>query len=377
MTKFDRYMLSQFLILFGFFALVLVAVFWINRAVLLFDQVIGNGQSALVFLEFSALGLPKLIVTVLPVATFASSVYVINRMTRESELTVLQATGSSPWRLARPVFVYGLCVAVMMSILTHFLLPLAGQQLSEREEEITRNVTARLLTEGTFLHPTPKVTFYTRAINADGVLRDVFLSDRRDPEEGIIYTASEAYLIRNGDGTTLIMVDGMAQRLLTEERRLATAKFQDFSFDISSLVNRDSRTSISTRNMITPATIRDWGALEGQTGESRGKIAEEVHSRFAQPLFCIIAAMIGYATLLLGGYSRFGVWREVVIAFGLLIAIDGVRSTLVRSVRADSGLWPVMYLPAIIGSILVFIMLWQAAHPGWIRRLWARMRAPA
>jgi len=376
-TKFDRYMLSQFLILFGFFALVLVAVFWINRAVLLFDQVIGNGQSALVFLEFSALGLPKLIVTVLPVATFASSVYVINRMTRESELTVLQATGSSPWRLARPVFVYGLCVAVMMSILTHFLLPLAGQQLSEREEEITRNVTARLLTEGTFLHPTPKVTFYTRAINADGVLRDVFLSDRRDPEEGIIYTASEAYLIRNGDGTTLIMVDGMAQRLLTEERRLATAKFQDFSFDISSLVNRDSRTSISTRNMITPATIRDWGALEGQTGESRGKIAEEVHSRFAQPLFCIIAAMIGYATLLLGGYSRFGVWREVVIAFGLLIAIDGVRSTLVRSVRADSGLWPVMYLPAIIGSILVFIMLWQAAHPGWIRRLWARMRAPA
>ena len=377
MTKFDRYMLSQFLILFGFFALVLVAVFWINRAVLLFDQVIGNGQSALVFLEFSALGLPKLIVTVLPVATFASSVYVINRMTRESELTVLQATGSSPWRLARPVFVYGLCVAVMMSILTHFLLPLAGQQLSEREEEITRNVTARLLTEGTFLHPTPKVTFYTRAINADGVLRDVFLSDRRDPEEGIIYTASEAYLIRNGDGTTLIMVDGMAQRLLTEERRLATAKFQDFSFDISSLVNRDSRTSISTRNMITPATIRDWGALEEQTGESRGKIAEEVHSRFAQPLFCIIAAMIGYATLLLGGYSRFGVWREVVIAFGLLIAIDGVRSTLVRSVRADSGLWPVMYLPAIIGSILVFIMLWQAAHPGWIRRLWARMRAPA
>ena len=107
-----------------------MAIFWINRAVVLFDRLIGDGQTALVFLEFTVLGLPKLITTVLPIATFAGSVYVINRMTSESELTVLQATGTSPWRLARPVFVYGLCVAIMMSVLTHLLLPLSNGQLS-------------------------------------------------------------------------------------------------------------------------------------------------------------------------------------------------------------------------------------------------------
>ena len=78
MTRFDRYMLSQLFVLFGFFALVLVALFWINRAVVLFDRLIGNGQSALVFLEFSSLSLPKLVVTVLPIATFAGAVYVTN-----------------------------------------------------------------------------------------------------------------------------------------------------------------------------------------------------------------------------------------------------------------------------------------------------------
>ena len=57
-AKFDRYMLSQLLVLFGFFSLVLVAVFWINRAVVLFDRLIGDGQTALVFLEFTALGRP-------------------------------------------------------------------------------------------------------------------------------------------------------------------------------------------------------------------------------------------------------------------------------------------------------------------------------
>ena len=40
MIRIDRYILSQLLILFGFFALVLVAVLWINRGVSLFERLI-------------------------------------------------------------------------------------------------------------------------------------------------------------------------------------------------------------------------------------------------------------------------------------------------------------------------------------------------
>lgn len=368
MARVDRYMLSQFLLLFGFFALVLVALFWINRAVLLFDRLIGDGQSALVFLEFTALGLPKLILTVLPIAAFAGAAYVTNRMSSESELTVLQSTGSGPWRLARPVFIYGLCVAGMMSVLSHFLVPMAQGQLSQRENEISQNVTARLLTEGTFLHPGENVTFYTRLIDTDGVLRDVFLSDRRNALEGVIYTAAEAYLVRNGEGTTLIMVDGLAQRLNQETKRLATAKFRDFSFDISALVSKSAGRQISTPNLTTPAFLTSWDQLSRESGDSLGTIAEEFHSRFAQPLFCVVAAMVGFSTLLLGGFSRFGVWREVVIAFGLLIAIDGFRGALVDEVLTDPTNWPLMYMPVLVGAILVVAMLSVASRPGLLRR---------
>lgn len=376
MARSDRYMLSQLLVLFGFFALVLVALFWINRAVVLFDRLIGDGQSALVFLEFTALGLPKLITTVLPIATFAGAVYVTNRMTSESEMTVLQATGTSPWRLARPVFVYGLCTALMMSVLSHFLVPMAQGQLTERENEISQNVTASLLREGRFLHPTENVTFYTRAIDTDGVLRDVFLSDRRDPVEGVIYTAAEAYLVRNGVGTTLIMVDGLAQRLNQTDQRLATAKFRDFSFDISNLVSNNTGSALAVPNMVTPTLLGDWSKIAAQSGESKGVIAEEFHSRFAQALFCIVAALVGFATLLIGGFSRFGVWREVAIAFALLIAIDGLRGTLVSIVRDDASRWPLMYLPTLVGAVLVLAMMTHIAFPGWLHRL-RRRRATA
>lgn len=365
MARLDRYVLSQLVVLFGFFALVLVAVFWINRAVVLFDRLIGDGQTALVFLEFTALGLPKLIATVLPLATFAASVYVTNRLNNESEMTVMLATGSSPWRLARPVMVFGLISALMMSILTHVLVPTAQAQLGERESDVSQNITARLLTEGTFLNPTDGVTFYTRAIDDDGVLRDVFLSDRRDAQERQTYTASEAYLVRNGDGTTLIMVDGLAQRLRTSDMTLSTAKFADFSFDISALVSGKDQKTMSIRNMRTWALLGNWDAISKDANASRGQIAEELHSRLAQPLFCIVAASIGFSTLLIGGFSRFGVWREVVIAFALLIFIDGIRSSLSDTVTKDASLWAVLYVPAFIGASLVTGMLFTAANPRW------------
>lgn len=376
MARSDRYMLSQLFMLFGFFSLVLVALFWINRAVVLFDRLIGDGQSALVFLEFTALGLPRLITTVLPIATFASAVYVTNRMTAESEMTVLQAIGSSPWRLARPVILFGLGVACMMSVLSHFLLPMAQAELTKREVEISQNVTASLLREGRFLHPSDNVTFYTRAIDDDGVLRDVFLSDRRDPQEGVIYTASEAYLVRNGASTTLIMVDGLAQRMGHANRQLATAKFRDFSFDISKLVSGDANTSLSIPNLTTPTLLLSWTELAAQSQETTGVLTEELHSRFAQTLFCVVAALVGFATLLIGGYSRFGVWREIAIALALLIVLDGLRGGLLSAVRLDPSRWPLMYVPVVLGATLVFAMLWHSANPGWLHRL-RRARAAA
>ncbi|MEP5806209.1 MAG: LptF/LptG family permease, partial [Roseobacter sp.] len=249
-------------------------------------------------------------------------------------------------------------------------LPLSQEQLNHRQNEIAKNSTARLLTEGRFLHPSKAVTFYTQAIDEDGVLRDVFLSDRRDPLEGVIYTAAQAYLIRNKDSTTLIMVDGMAQRLDTTSDRLSTANFRDFSFDISTLVQTSVNLRPDPEQMTTLELMQPWDVLAQDTGEHIGSIVQIFHARFADPLFCVIAALIGFSTLLIGGYSRFGVWREVALAFGLLVFIDGVRSTLQSPVRTDPTLWPLLYAPSVASAFIVILLLWLAAKPrgGFLRR---------
>lgn len=369
LARFDRYMLSQLMVLFGFFSLVLVSVYWINRAVKLFDTLIGGGHTAWVFAEFTALTLPNVIRVVLPLAAFAATVYVTNRLSSESELTVMQATGFSPWRLARPVLVFGLIVGAMMAALTHFLVPASMAQFAQREIEISRNITAKLLTEGTFLHPSERVTFYIREITPEGALRDVFLSDRRNPTDSLTYTANEAYLVRGGDSSKLVMLNGLSQNLNRETGRLFTTHFDDFSYDISALIGASDQAPFNIRHASTAEMIRNPDAVGLRADVTRGWVFEELQQRFYQPLLCIVASLIGFAALLVGGFSRFGVWRQIVGAFSLLVVVKLVEGMVAEPVRANPDLWPVIYLPAELGLAMAVALLAWAGRSRGTRRL--------
>jgi len=362
-SRYDRYVLSQFLLFFGFFSLILVAVFWINRAVVLFDRLIGDGQSALVFLEFTALALPNLIRMVLPMSAFAAAVYVTNRMGSESELTVMQATGSSPWQLARPAIAFGVVAAVMMSILTHVLMPASINQLALREAEVARNVTARLLTEGSFLHPAPGVTFYIRQIDPDGTLRDVYLSDRRNGDQPVTYTGSKAFLVRDQARSHLIMVDGLAQRLDEDNRTLSTTAFADFSYDISTLIKEKVGRGRTIRAIPTLELMSDTRQITAAEGFTRGQLTEELHLRFARALICVAVTLIGFSSLLLGGFSRFGVWRQALLAFVLLILLEMLSGAVSEPVLENPDLWPLIYLPTLVGLVIASIFLRIGARP--------------
>nr|WP_247676980.1 LPS export ABC transporter permease LptF [Leisingera sp. HS039] len=362
-SRYDRYVLSQYLLFFGFFALILVAVFWVNRAVVLFDRLIGNGQSALVFLEFTALTLPNLIRMVLPIAAFGASVWVTNRLNSESELTVLRATGTSPWQMARPALAFGVITALMMSALTHYLLPASISQLEVRESEVSRNITAKLLSEGDFLHPADGVTFYIRQIDPDGTLNDVFLSDRRDPATTVTYTGARAFLVRDEGSAHLIMVEGMAQRLDNQTQRLSTTFFSDFSYDISALARKSKNQSRNIRAIPSLELMTSTQAVTRNDGYSAGAQAEELHLRFARALVCVAVALIGFSALMLGTFSRFGVWRQAFLAFVVLIFVEGLRGVVSEPVLQNPSLWPLIYLPTLLGLLVALIFLILSVRP--------------
>ena len=368
MARFDRYLLSQLLVLFGFFSLVLVLIYWINRAVVLFDQLIADGQSATVFLEFTALSLPSVIRLALPLAAFAAAVYVTNRMSTESELVAVQATGYSPFRLARPVLYFGLIVAIFMSVLMHVLVPLSSARLSERQAEIAQNLTSRLLTEGRFIEPIDGVTFYIRDISPDGGLLDIFLFDDRAAAEEVTYTASRAFLVRDGDDTQLVMVNGMVQTLRKDDQRLFITRFEDFAYNIGNLIEVSSAKRRDDNHLSTWELLNPTPELEEETRRSAAYLIARGHDRFSQSILGTVAALLGFSALMVGGYSRFGVWKQIVGAIFLIILVKAFETVGINAARSNPDLWFATYLPSIVGGVIVWFLLFWAARPGLFRR---------
>ena len=363
MSRFDRYLLSQLLQLFGFFSLVLVAVYWVNRAVGLFDQLIGDGQSALVFLEFSLLTLPNAIRLVLPVSAFAAAVYVVNRLMQESELVVMQATGFSAFRLARPVLYFGLCVLVMQMVLTNLLVPASQRVLSARSAEISENVTARFLNAGQFMHPTQGITLYIREISPTGELVDLFLADERSKGERVVHTARRAFLVRGEQAPKLVMVDGATQALDREQGRLSVTRFADFTLDLAGLVQVPGGGKLALNALPTLALLQADPALQEATGASRALMQEEGHSRLAGPLLSVAAPLLGFAALMLGSFSRFGLWRQMGVAVGLLIGVQLVWTWAGSVAMQVAAAWPLVYLAPATGLAVAAGLLAWAQRP--------------
>ncbi len=367
-ARFDRYLISQLMVLFGFFSLVLVMVYWVNKAVGLFDQLIADGQSATVFLEFSALTLPSVIQIVLPISAFIATVYTINRLASESELVVVQATGFSSFRLARPVMMFGLGVALFLSLLTHVLVPSAARQLAEREADIAQNISAKFFSDGRFLHPTEGLTLYIREIEPSGEMVDLFLSDRRNTASPTTYTARRALLLRSAEGPRLLMYDGMAQILNRETNTLTTTSFSDFTYDISALIGDFGNRRPRIDELTTLDLLRaDPSALQ-QTGSSRAWFISAAHERIAQPFLAMVTALVGFSCLLLGGFSRFGVWRQIILAVALLVVIKALDNVASDIARKDETLWILMYLPVLAGLALSALLLWISERPSLFKR---------
>ena len=355
MARFDRYMLSQCLQLFGFFALILVLVYWVNQAVILFDRLIADGQSALVFLEFTALTLPNLIRLVLPFASFAAVLYVTNRMSSDSELAVMQATGYSAKRMARPVALFGVVTALFMALLVHLLVPLSQERLATRSAEVSENVTGRLLREGVFTHPGGGSTLYLRDISEDGELLDVFLADGVEGRRDQIFTAERAFLVRSDAGPRLVLIDGQSQTLDVSAGTLFVTNFDDIVIDISALVDASDTRRLRLREIPTLSLVNPTPELMERTGKGEAAFVQELHERIAKPLFPLVTALVGFATLMAAGFTRFGIWKQVVLAMGLLVVLTAIENFVTGLILDNADRWALAYLPAVLGLVIAYL----------------------
>ncbi len=363
MSRFDRYLFTQYFLMFGFFSLILLFIYWINKAIALFDNLISDGQTFLVFLEFSILTIPPIIPIVAPLAAFAAAIFVTNRLKNDSELTIMQATGFSPLRLSRSIFLFGLVVTIILLIISHYLIPKSNNILLKRQNEVASSLNAKLLKVGSFIHPQNGVTFYIGGISTSGVIEDVFVLDERNKDREIIVTSKSGYLITNNNNPILVLKDGIVQNYDLKSTNLSTIHFQDLSYDLTSWSVKERMSK--SKLLLTYSSFdlfKDPELVSILTDSSPISVLEELHSRILTPLLALIAALIGFSALMIGDYSRFGASKQISVGIVILILIKLSESYGNELMLKSQGNWLAFYLPVLIGILIFSFMMLLASN---------------
>ncbi|MCV6597767.1 MAG: LPS export ABC transporter permease LptF [Mangrovicoccus sp.] len=357
MGRFDRYILGRLLLGFGFFALVLVGVYWINRAVVLLERYLSQGQGGQLVLEVTLLSLPSIIQLVTPIAAFIAVIYTTNRLYSDSELVVAQTAGFGAFRLARPYLVFGLIVAVMISILAHAIVPLSMVRFNDIRAKLAEAISSRLLEPGSFQEPTKGITVYVREVDADGRMRNVLIDDRRDPERFVTYTAQEAFLIQGQSGPQVLMFDGMAQSLNPQTNVLGTTLYQEVNVALDNMAGGPTIRLLDHRELPTHILFNPPEEVLYWSQRDRVWLATEGHIRFAQAALVIPTCILGLACLLSARFTRFGLWRQILMACVLMILLKLAENAAIDLGKRNGALWPVIYGPTALCTAITILLL--------------------
>ena len=363
MSRLDRYILRQLVAALGFFVLIFTGVVWLTQAVRLIDTVVASGQGARIFLEFSALVLPQVFVIVLPLAGIGAALYALNKLYTDSELIVMMGAGLGPLAMLRPVALFGLVIAVLMAIVLMVLVPQSGAILAERTRAIRSDLANALIVERQFLHPAPGLTLFITDTSRQGEMAGIFINDQRDPERPVTYSAEQALLVREEMEARLVMFEGVALAGGTGGGELTAVRFDEFVFDISDLLREDSARVPRPSEYSVRALLRPTPEMMASGRYTLGDFVSEAHYKLSLPLIAMVFPMIALVTLLAGGYRRSGFGRRVVVA----IAVAALLQVLVFAVRARvqerPELWPLMYLPILLGVLYVGTLVFRLSRP--------------
>lgn len=115
---------------------------------------------------------------------------------------------------------------------------------------------------------------------------------------------------------------------------------------------------LSTRELVlaSPAALRE-------TGSTVDRLRYSGHVRISWPLNAAFTAMIGFATLLIGAFSRNGLWRQILVAIALLLVLYLVHIVMLSRGPSLSGGWILAYATPALGAAICYGVLWYSGRP--------------
>ena len=283
----------------GAFLIVLVsltAVIWVTQALRDIDIMTSQGQTILVFVGITGLIIPLLVLVIAPIALLIAVAHVLNKLSNDSEIIVMNAAGMSPWFLFRAFMAAALVVSLLVGAISAYFAPKGLRMLRDWLTEVRANVVSSIVQPGRFTTIENGVTIHIRERRPNGQLAGIFLDDRRNPNERITVLSEIGELLDNESGTYLVLQKGIVQRQETGQRDPAMVVFDRYAFDLSQFAGGAQSAKYSIRERYL------WQLLfpdpkDQFYAELPGQFRAELHDRLMAPLYPLAFVVIAYAYL--------------------------------------------------------------------------------
>jgi lipopolysaccharide export system permease protein len=323
MGSIDRYIFRTTLASFAVVLVSLTGVIWITQALRGIDLMTSQGQTILTFLGITGLVIPALILVISPIALMISISHTLNKLATDSEIIVMNSAGYSPLRLFLPFFYATCVVSLVVAFIASYLAPDGLRRIKQWDAEITADVLTNILQPGRFAQLDQNLTIRIRERQPGGVLAGIFVDDRRDPKERVTIIADHGTILRNENGSYLVLEDGNLERFEIGKRDPALVAFGRYAFDMSKFSNRGRDVSLGIRERYL------WELLSPSPDDPvfkllPGQFRAELHDRFLAPIYPFAFAVLTFAFLGTPRTTRqsrgFAITCAVLTVFGLRMA---------------------------------------------------------
>jgi LPS export ABC transporter permease LptF/LPS export ABC transporter permease LptG len=310
------------------------------------------------------LTMPQILVLTIPMAFLFGILIGVGRLSGDSEIIALGASGESRWALLRPVAALSLFLAVLVSILSVWGYPAANDRLDKMQNRLFASAALDMVKPRVFAAPRTDwdwVLFVDRDAPGAAGWRGVFLDDRSDPSQERVILAREGRFRIDGDRLWLDLKDAVQHSTQRTSPRIYS---QSRNKMLSILIHETppaahggSTTSEKGLRLQTlPELFRTAERERGLFPERYRLAWVEIHKKFAIPVACVVFALVGVPlgiTNRRGGKgSGFAVSIGIILGYYLLFntgenwAEDGRISPAV-------SMWLPNALLALLGAALL------------------------
>ena len=298
MGSIGRYMFRTTMGAFLITLVSLTVVMWFTQAIREFDLITSQRQTMFVFIGITGLLIPLLVMMIAPISLVLATAHIINKLSSDSEIIVMNAAGVSPWPLVRPFLASGLVVAVLVASIAVYVSPWSLRALRNWATQVRADILTNIVQPGRFTTVSGNLTFHIADRKPNGLLVGIFLDDRRDPKEHATYLAEQGEIVKNDTGSFLVLEKGSVQRLESGQRDPRIVTFDRYAFDLSRFgvgpqtggVTYNAREKYIWELLWPPAN-------DAQSVAQAGEYRSELHDRIATPLYPIAFVILAYAFL--------------------------------------------------------------------------------